>query len=167
MEEKITVKMTAEALYDFTLFHTYSKFAGFLTNVLGLAVGFMGIILVVSKKSPAVSLVFYLLAAAAFLCFTPIQLKLRAKKQVQMNPEFKGETEYVFGEEGIKAEHDGTEVAYTWEQMKKVVATPKTIGFYYEPDRALIIPKEAFRDRFVPVMKLAVEHTAPGCVKVR
>lgn len=167
MEEKITVKMTAEALYDFTLFHTYSKFAGFLTNVLGLAVGFMGIILVVTKKSPAVSLVFYLLAAAAFLCFTPVQLKLRAKKQVQLNPEFKGETEYIFDESGITSRHEGREVSHAWEQMKKVVATPKTIGFYYEPEQAFIIPKADFGDRFVPIMKLAVEHTAPGCVKVR
>lgn len=167
MEEKITVKMTAEALYDFTLFHTYSKFAGFLTNVLGLAVGFMGIILVVTKKSSAASLVFYLLAAAAFLCFTPLQLKLRAKKQIQLNPEFKGKTEYTFNNAGITSEHDGKKVSYSWEQMKKVVATPKTIGFYYEPDRAFIIPKADFEDRFVPIMKLAVEHTAPGCVKVR
>lgn len=167
MEEKIIAHMTAEALYDFTLYHTYSKFAGFLTNVLGLAVGFMGIILVVTGKSPAVSLVFYLLASAAFLCFTPVQLKLRAKKQVQLNPEFKGETEYTFDEEGITSLHEGKELSYSWGQMKKVVATPKTIGFYYEADRALIIPKMDFKDRFVPIMKLAVEHTVPGCVKVR
>ena len=48
-----------------------------------------------------------------------------------------------------------------------MVATPKTIGFYYEADRALIIPKMDFKDGFVPIMKLAVEHTVPGCVKVR
>lgn len=167
MEEKITVTMTADALYDFTLYHTYSKFSGFLTNVLGLAVGFMGIILVVTKKSPTVSLVFYLLAAAAFLCFTPLQLKMRAKKQIRLNPEFKGETVYKFDENGITAGHDGRENVYSWDQVKKVVATPKTIGFYYETDRAFIIPKEDFKDRFVQVMKLAVEHTAPGCVKVR
>lgn len=167
MEEKITVTMTAEALYDFTLYHTYSKFSGFLVNVLGWAVGFMGIILVVTKKSPVVSLVFYVLAAAAFLCFTPLQLRMRAKKQIRLDPEFKGETHYTFSENGITVRHDGRENAYSWEQVKKVVAAPKTIGFYYDTDRAFIIPKEDFKDRFVPVMKLAVEHTAPGCVKVR
>lgn len=42
---KITVNMTKEALFDFLLFHAYSKLGGFLVNVLGLAVAFMGIFL--------------------------------------------------------------------------------------------------------------------------
>ena len=42
-ENKMMVNMTKEALYDFLLFHAYSKFSGFLVNILGLAVAFMGI----------------------------------------------------------------------------------------------------------------------------
>lgn len=71
MEEKITVNMTADYLFDFTLYHTYSKFAGFLTNVLGLAIAFMGIIMMVMGKIHGVQLVVYLLAAAAFIAYTP------------------------------------------------------------------------------------------------
>ena len=37
VEEKITVRMTDTYLFDFTLYHTYSKLAGFLTNILGAA----------------------------------------------------------------------------------------------------------------------------------
>ena len=43
--------MTKEALFDFLLFHAYSKFSGFLVNILGLAVAFMGIILYISDKA--------------------------------------------------------------------------------------------------------------------
>ena len=50
MEEKIFVQMTEKALFDFMLFHTYSKFAGFLSNVLGMAVAFIGIILTIMNK---------------------------------------------------------------------------------------------------------------------
>ena len=39
----MTVNMTKEALYDFLLFHAYSKFSGFLVNILGLAIIFLGI----------------------------------------------------------------------------------------------------------------------------
>lgn len=38
VEEKITVRMTDTYLFDFTLYHTYSKLAGFLTNILVAAV---------------------------------------------------------------------------------------------------------------------------------
>ena len=50
MEEKIFVQMTEKVLFDFMLFHTYSKFAGFLSNVLGMAVEFIGIILTIMNK---------------------------------------------------------------------------------------------------------------------
>ena len=42
-ESRMTVRMTKEALYDFLLFHAYPKFSGFLVNILGLAIVFMGI----------------------------------------------------------------------------------------------------------------------------
>ena len=55
--------MTKEALFDFLLFHAYSKFSGFLVNILGLAVAFMGIILYISDKASTLNLCFYLGAA--------------------------------------------------------------------------------------------------------
>ena len=56
--KKITVHMTKEALFDFLLFHAYSKFSGFLVNILGLAVAFMGIILYISDKASHVEPLF-------------------------------------------------------------------------------------------------------------
>ena len=57
VEEKITY------LFDFTLYHTYSKLAGFLTNILVAAIAFMGIIMLVMGKIKPVQIIFYLVAA--------------------------------------------------------------------------------------------------------
>lgn len=46
------------------------------------------------------------------------------------------------------------------------MTTPKTIGIYYEKDRAFIIPKEAFGDRFVPVMQMVVQHIGLNNVRL-
>lgn len=62
-EEKITVRMTDIYLFDFTLYHTYSKLAGFLTNILGAAIAFMGIIMLAMGKIKLVQIIFYLVAA--------------------------------------------------------------------------------------------------------
>ena len=70
--------MTKEYLYDFLLFHAYSKFSGFLINILGLAVAFMGVIMYTTNHTGVTGLVFYLIAAAIFLGGTPLQLKMRA-----------------------------------------------------------------------------------------
>lgn len=63
VEEKITVRMTDTYLFDFTLYHTYSKLAGFLTNILGAAIAFMGIIMLAMGKIKLVQIIFYLVAA--------------------------------------------------------------------------------------------------------
>ena len=94
--------MTKEALFDFLLFHAYSKFTGFLVNILGLAVAFMGIILYVTDRTGTANLVFYLAAAFLFLGYTPIQLKRRAAKQIKINPEYAKPVDYEFSEDGIK-----------------------------------------------------------------
>lgn len=38
-----TVKMEEQYLFDFFLYHAYSKLSGFLVNLLGMAVGFTGL----------------------------------------------------------------------------------------------------------------------------
>ena len=167
MEEKITVTMTPDFLFDFTLYHTYSKLAGFLSNVLGLAIAFMGIILLVTGKIHGFQIVFYLVAAAVFIAYTPVLLKVRAKKQVSTIKKYKYPNIYTFGEQGIDVTYEETSEHYPWEKIEKVVTAPKTIGFYYGKDDALIIPKQDFKDRFVPIMTMVTKHVRPGSVKFR
>lgn len=167
MEKIIKVQMTKEMLYDFLLYHTYSKFAGFLMNILGLAVGIMGVILFVTGKAAGLNLAFYLVASVVFLAATPAQLKLRAAKQVKVNPDYCESRTYRFDEAGIHVEQTGKESSYAWEQIHKVVAAPKTFGFYYDADHALIIPKQDFGDQFIEIMKLVTSHVHPAKVRLR
>ena len=128
---KITVRMTKEYLYDFLLFHAYSKFSGFLINILGLAVAFMGVIMYTANHTGVTGLVFYLIAAVIFLGGTPLQLKMRAAKQVEVNQEYCNPVDYTFSDEGIVAENDGNTKNYKWDEIERAVVTPKTIGIYY------------------------------------
>lgn len=167
MKEKITVKMTDKYLFDFTLYHTYSKFAGFLTNVLGAAIAFMGIIMWIMGKAKGLNVLFYFVAAAIFIAYTTLLLRFRAKKQVQEIEQYREPNEFTFDEEGITVEWKGKVRNYPWEKIVRVVAAPKTIGFYYDENQALIVPKEDFKDRFVPIMTMVTQHVRPGCVRLR
>lgn len=164
---KMTVNMTREVLYDFLLFHAYSKFSGFLINILGLAIAFMGIIMYTIGKTGAAGVAFYLMAAVIFLGSTPLQLKMRAKKQVQINEEYCNPAEYTFSEEGISVEIKDTRREYTWEQIKRAVVTPKTIGVYYEEDKAMILPKEQFGDKFVDIFTIIATQLGQSKVRMR
>lgn len=158
---KITVRMTKEALYDFLLYHAYSQFSGFLINILGFAVIFLGIFSYATKRTGAVGAAFYLIAAVIFIGFTPMQLNMRAKKQVKINPEYKGKVEYTFSEEdGITAEWEGGGRHVDWTEVTRAVVAPKTIGIYYGKEQALIFPKQDFGEEFLPVYQMIVRHLA-------
>ena len=141
VEEKITVRMTDTYLFDFTLYHTYSKLAGFLTNIL--------------------------VAAIVFIVYTPLLLKYRSKKQVKRIERYHVPNEMTFNDEGIQVEFADKKETYEWEQIQKVVTTPKTIGFYYETEKTLIVPKPDFGDKFVPILTLATKKLGSARVHLR
>ena len=156
VEEKITVRMTDTYLFDFTLYHTYSKLAGFLTNILVAAIAFMGIIMLVMGKIKPVQII-YLAAAVVFIVYTPLFLKYRSKKQVKRIERYHVPNEMTFNDEGIQVEFADKKETYEWEQIQKVVTTPKTIGFYYETEKELI----------VPILTLATKKLGPARVHLR
>lgn len=82
--ETIRVQMIRELLFDFLLYHTYSKASGFLVNMLGLGVAAVGGVMQAMGQIKTGQLALYLLAAAAFLLYTPLLLRRRAKKQMQL-----------------------------------------------------------------------------------
>ena len=166
-ENKMTVNMTKEALYDFLLFHAYSKFSGFLVNILGLAVAFMGIFSYTTGRVNGIGVAMYLLAAALFLGGTPVQLKMRARKQVTVNREYNAPVDYTFSEKGITLERGGESTTYEWNQIERAVVTPKTIGIYYAPECAMILPKEDFGDQFVPIFTTIATQLGQSKVRMR
>ena len=58
-------------------------------------------------KVNGVGAALYLAAAALFLGGTPIQLKMRAKKQAVINKEYNSPAEYTFSEAGIMIRQNG------------------------------------------------------------
>ena len=165
--EKLKVQLTKEQLFDFLLYHTFSKGSGFLVNMLGMCVIILGAVMQFVGKIEFRQFVLYVIVGVVVLAYTPLQLKFRARKQMEVNPEYRDPREYVFSEEdGIIVVQNGQETKYEWSQIQRTVTTPKTIGIYYEKERAFIIPKEAFGDRFVPVMQMVVQHIGLNNVRL-
>lgn len=165
--EKLNVQLTKEQLFDFLLYHTFSKASGFLVNMLGMGVIVVGVVMQVTGKVDFEHFLLYVIAGVAFLSYTPVLLRFRAHKQIRINPEYKDPREYIFSEEdGILVVQNGTEKKYDWSQVRRTVTTPKTIGIYYGKDLAFIIPKEDFGDRFVPIMQMVVRHIGLNHVRL-
>lgn len=163
---EINVKMKKEHIYDLLLFHTYSKFSGFLINVLGLAVIIIGGILLGTNKIGVEQGLMYVAAGILFLAYTPFTLKRKAAQMMKASC-YQSDIKYAFGENGIVEEIMGKENNYSWAQVEKAISTPKDIAFYVGREEALIIPKEYFGDNFLPVMKLVAKNITRDKIYIR
>lgn len=153
-EEKITVHMTEEFLFDFFLYHTYSKLSGFLVNVLGVAIFFLGVYSYVGGRTSVLGCFLYLAVSAVTLLSIPVQLRLKAKKAMKKDW-FKKPLQLTFTDKkGITAVQDASTRSYTWEQILRAVVTPKTISLYVSAEEAIVIPKRDFGTKFASIYQM-------------
>lgn len=167
MNTCVTVKMKDAYIYDLLLFHVYSKFSGFLVNLLGLSVLIIGGLRLGKGDLTLLQAAFYLLGGFFILAYTPFTLKRQAKRVIK-NEKYQNDLVYNFDDQGIRETlTDESETCFGWEQIKKAIATPKCIAFYTSETEALIIPKECFGDSFGPIMNLVVKNMTMDRIFIR
>lgn len=167
MNTCVNVKMKAAYIYDLLLFHMYSKFSGFLINLLGLTVLIIGGLRLGKGDLTLMQTAFYVVGGFFILAYTPYTLKRQSKKMIQAE-KYQNELVYSFNEAGIHEKIDEERATeYNWDQIIKAIATPKTISFYISETEALIIPKECFGDAFGPIMNLVVKHMTMDRIFIR
>lgn len=153
--ESVDIQMNADYLYDFFLYHTYSKFSGFLINVLGFAVFILGAFSYYMGQISGATCAIFILAALLFVSFNPLQLKRRAKKAMKL-PNYREPLNYTFRDDvGIEVKGANTDKFYDWMDIKRAAVAPKTVILYVDDNEALILPKPAFtKEQFVKVYKM-------------
>ena len=157
MKIAVDVKMKAQFIYDLLLYHTYSKFTGFVINLVGLSVIVMGGYSLKAGRITMGQCALYIAVGLCVLCFTPFNLKMQSKKMIK-SPKYEDVIRYNFDEQGIEEVIGDKINTYSWSKVKKATATPKNIAFYVTDESALILPKESFGENFMPVMKLVAEN---------
>ncbi len=159
--------MKAAYVYDLLLFHMYSKFSGFLINLLGLTVLIIGGLRLGRGDLTLAQAALYVIGGAFILAYTPITLKRQANRMMK-NEKYQNEIEYCFDQDGIHEKlSDEKQNRYEWNQVNKAIATPKTISFYISETDALIIPKECFGEAFGPIMNLIVQNMTMDRIFIR
>ncbi len=166
MKIAVDVRMKANFIYDLLLYHTYSKFSGFVINLLGLSVIVMGGFSLRAGRISIGQCALYLAAGLCVLGFTPFNLKLQSRKMIKA-PKYNDVIRYEFDSQGIEEVVGDNVNSYPWSKIKKASSTPKNIAFYVSDDSALIVPKESFGDNFMAVMKLIAENMTRDRIYIR
>lgn len=157
MELEFDVKIDGKILYDFSLRHFYTSFAGIFGTVIAILmlVGFV-----------SYHYVTMLIAGVVLLLYLPWTLFLRSRKQA-LNPVFKQPLHYRMTEEGVYISQGETEEFQKWEDMYKAVSTGKSIILYTSAINASIFPRADLKEKETAVIEAIHTHMPPGKIKIK
>lgn len=158
MELEFDVKVTAGALYDYLLYHTYTGLSGMLGTLVGVFLVFAFI-----SKGAAI----YLIAGVVLIAYLPCSLFLKAAQQAQNNPAFRQPLHYRMTDEGISVSQGENEEKQGWDDCVKAVSTARSIILYTSKTAASIFPKKDLGDKKDALVKMISTHMPPKKVKIR
>ena len=150
--ERLDIELEEADLFDFFLYHAYSKLSGFLTNILGLAVFLLGVFSYLYGTVNVWQFGLYALTSIGFIAFTPWQLKRKAHQAAKQG--IHAMRISLTDWDGIFVEKQASVQFYAWTSVQRAAVTPKTLVLYLENVEALVIPKRSLGVRFGNVYRL-------------
>jgi len=158
MEVEFDIKITANSLYDYLMYHTYHT----LTGLAGTVVGALMIVAFFMNMRPV-----FLIAGIVILLYLPWTLFIRSRQQYLSNEAFKNPLHYRMTDEGVEVSQGETIQLQKWEDMYKATSSAGSILLYTSKINACIFPKKELGEKKDAVIAAISTHMPPKKVKIR
>lgn len=165
MNPKFEVQMTKKYMFQFMIYHNYTKISGIFSLMLGLVGVFMGVVNAMDGQARGAILGFFI-AVMSFV-LVPVSIRSTAKRQVAQTKAFQKPLEYELTEEGVMTRQDEAEALTKWEEFQKVVSTGSILILYITRVRAIIFPKECMGEQYPAVLETLKNYMPEKRVKVK
>lgn len=164
-EIKVDVKINVGDMYNFFMYHTYTKFSGIFSIIFGLAM-FALMIYTYGSITMGQS-VLYFLFGVFFLIFNPINYYGRAYALVKKNPAFQESISYIFDKEGITTKQNKESATVKWDDIQKIVSSKRSIIIYVNKVRASIVPMQAIGEDYSNLVEMIKKNVETSKVKIK
>ena len=155
-EKKMDIKIDADDMYRFQMYHTYHTGQGVLSVVLGILSIVVAVTLLVtgSERVTTLDIVFYAGVGLVFLGYYPVSLKRKAPMMIEGSPILSHPLHYTFDEKNITVEADEsadipegeTKAVLPWENVFKATLTKEQLLIYSNKINAYILPLSKVTD---------------------
>lgn len=151
MPIKFDIKLTADDMYRFNMYHAYTSLQGILSVVMGLFI--IGVIVVSEQFQDFLTALPYIALACVFLLYIPVTLRFRSKRQIFASEILKGVLHYTLTTEGIvvSAGNEEEQATLPWNYVYKIVTTKSNILIYSNRVNAYIIPKQQIQGQITDI----------------
>lgn len=164
METKFDVKLTTKDMFNFYLYHMYTRASGIFSIVLSLVILYL-LVTTYADNSSTQNL-FYVVFLLLFLVYSPFSLWLKAKRQVS-SPMFKEAIMYQISDSGIKTLQKKESAEIKWEDIMTVKSTGRSLIVYVNKIRAYVLPKNCMGEQYNQVVTMIKKNMEPNKVKLK
>lgn len=165
MSVKLEVKLDAQSMTDFMIYHIYTSGAGMTAIVLGmLNVGLT--IAFVMRQQYLLAVVFCAFVLLIFGAF-PAFIKNKVKKQMANSKRLEETVTYEFMEDGIVTTTSADSGKASWSKFKRAISRKRIIFLYDKQRRAIILPVVQLGDRYTEVVDMIFANMPAPAVRIR
>lgn len=165
MEIEFDVKMTQKEMYDFLMNHTYRSLSGIVGVLFGV-LAFVVFFVTFGKTSQTQSIL-YLVFGLWFLAYLPVNLYIRAGKQVKLNPTFKKPLTYRINAEGVTTMQDEKQILIEWKDILKIRETRVSLLVYTGMKYSFVLPKASMGSQYEAVTAMLRTHVDEKKMNIR
>ncbi len=158
MEMEFDVEITSGILYDYLMYHSYSRLSDLIGNIVGAILLIGGFVY---------GNIGFIIVGAIVLVYLPITLFVKSKQQKALNPAFKKPLHYKLNGEGVFVSQGGEEQMQKWEDMHKAISTQKSIVLYTSSMRAWIFPRKDLGTDVQKLIEIISVNMEPKKVRIR
>ena len=155
-EVKFSVLVTVKDMFLFLVHHSY-RGVSLLADAI-VTFGAIGLLIAGFGKGDPVKTVALILVALLFTVVHPLQLYMKARKQVKKNEVFKKPLDYVLTDEGITLSQEEQSQSITWADVYQVKEYKSQILVYTGRVYAFVWPKSALAECEAEVKELFKKH---------
>lgn len=160
MKTSFKVKISVNEMYGFLMHHTYHTTQGPFSIIAAIFMMCLFGYMISQGRATAATNLLYPFFALVFLFYLPFSLSKAAVRQAKLNPVFKEPISYEVSEEGIVISQKESSNQITWDQIRKVRETKKSIYVYTGPKNAFIWPKKQLDENALETVKTLIKQYA-------
>lgn len=165
MSVKVEIKIDAEAMADFMIYHIYTSKVGILAFILGILNIGVSVVFMMKKEFPL--MILFLFFVFLIFCIIPYLIRRKVRKQMQNSKHLGDLVTYEFTEDGIITTTSSDSGKASWGKFKRAISRKYIIILYDTQKQAIVLPLDQIEEQYTEVMDMIFAHMPVPAVRIR
>lgn len=165
MPMEFEIRLTAQDLYRFHIYHNYTGFNGWfsiLIAVMALIASYITVGLV-----PLGCTILYAVFGILFLLYLPVTFYIVAKRKISKAKEFSTPLLYRVTKDGITVRQGEESSTLPWGHVYKAVATRSNVLIYHDRVHAYVIPMDQLGTQYAQLREFCKKYLERSRVRMQ